>query len=187
MATLTIYENGSKSSKTLDPSIATSILCHSGILHSAKEFVYLGSNKENEIFRVKHTNICIMHVECSFCILVDYIVDGIYIPGKILEQHYGVYQSKCCRDWIKNTRSRELIGYELKEFANKGTKCSGQELDHMAETFNELDKSKRFIPKELNAGASHRSRICINSNADLAWLIDKIKYIDNQVGGTFLM
>ena len=81
MAAFTIYEDGSNGCKTLDPSIATSILCHSGILYSDKKLICLGSNKENEVFRVNDTNICIMHVECSFCILVDYIVDGIYIPG----------------------------------------------------------------------------------------------------------
>jgi len=187
MAAFTLYEDESILFKTLDPSIATSILCHSGILHSDKKLICLGSNKENEVFRVNDTNICIMHVECSFCILVDYMLDDIYIPGKILENHYGVYQSQNCRDWVKNTKSGELIGYDLKEYGKKSIRKSGQSLDHWAETFNELDKSKRFIPKQDNAGPSHRRKICINNNEDLEWLIERIRFIDREPGGTFLM
>lgn len=172
--------------KQLDKSRATSILCSKELLDSSEELKCVAQNRDNVIYHVHDSNICIMHVEDGFCILVDYIINEVNIPEFIIQDHYGVYQS--VRDCVKSTtRVNRLIGYDIKERLYHEKCKKGYHLDHWAETFNELDKSKRFIPGSVNQnGYSHRRQLEINTVEDLDWLCERIRDIDKLPGGHFI-
>ena len=172
--------------KQLDKSRATSILCSKELLDNCEELTCVAQNRDNVIYHVKDSNICIMHVEDSFCILVDYMINGVNIPDFIVQDHYGVYQS--VRDWVKSTtRANKLIGYDIKERLYHTPYTKGYHLDHQAETFNELDKSKRFIPGSLNQnGYSHRRCRDINTMEELECLCERIRQIDKLPGGHYI-
>lgn len=173
--------------KVLYKEKATSILVDKALLEGNGSLTKLADNgRDNCYYVVNDTNVCILHVEDGFNILVDHYIKNKDIVGELSKNNYGVYQDGYNRDWIKNTATRCLIGYDIKRIAYALPKRDGFELDHMAETFNELDKNKRFIPREMNVGPSHRVKIEIFGQDDLNDLINKIRKNEGKVGGIFI-
>ena len=182
---IVIYINNPPPKKVLDKRASTSILCSVDLLRSCEELTCVAFNRDNEIFHVQGANICIMHVEEEFCILVDKVIHGVDIPKFLAQYHYAVYQTT--RDWVKNSSSSSYIGYNIKYKLYHGRWNHEYHLDHWAETFNELDKSKRFIPASLNQnGYSHQRSYTINNINDLNWICNRIREIDKLPGGTFI-
>lgn len=185
MATIVIVYLGDEPKKVLDKTIATSIICSTDLLDSCAELTCVGENRDNRYYHVHDTNICIMHVEQEFCILVDKVIHGVDIPKFLAQHHYAVYQTT--RDWVKNTSTSNYIGYDIKNKLYHGLWNHDYQLDHWAETFNELDKSKRFIPASLNQnGYSHQRMYSISNIDDLNWLCNQIRVIDRLPGGYFI-
>lgn len=180
-----IYYEKEKKSKELDKDTATSILCDVTKLLANKKLKLLAECRDNKYFLVENTNTVLMHVEEGFCILCDYMVDEKVLPILMKNAHYAVYQS-AGRDWIKNSATGQLIGYDIKEFVTgQSGRPQGMTLDHMAETFNEMEKNKEFSTDNINEG-SHRIQVKISTEEDLDDLIDKIIENDGKPGGIFI-
>jgi hypothetical protein len=177
-------DNNEPAGKVLDKKEATSILCNNEMLKNNEQLTRVGGLRDNSYYLVEGTNCVIMHVEEGFCILCDYIISGINIPEKLMEEHYGVYQSSG-RDWVKNSATSQLIGYDIKNDLS-ATKLNGQTLDHEGHTFDEREKNKKFSNTNINGG-SHRTRVGVDTDKDLDCLINKIKKDDQSNGhGMFL-
>ena len=177
--------------KILNKGVATSIICSETLLNNNIDLDFVADNRENKYYNVIGTNVVIAHIEDDFCILVDYMVrtynssNTVSLPNMLSAAHYGVYQSesnKANRDWVKNTVTGKLIGYDIKEIIHgNGVKVAGSSLDHLVETLNELEKNKQFSTMNWNSG-SHRFRLEIKSQDDLNDLILRIRKMDSQPG-----
>lgn len=182
---IVIYFDEEKRKKELDKDIATSILCNVAILEANKKLKLVAECRDNKYYLVDKTNTVLMQVEDEFCILCDYIVDEKNLPIVMKNAHYAVYQSNG-RDWIKNSATGQLIGYDIKEFVTgQSGRPQGMTLDHVAETFNEMEKNKQFKTDNINEG-SHRIQVKISTEDDLNVLIDKIIQNDGKPGGIFI-
>jgi len=182
---VTIYMDEAPAKKVLDKAAATSILCDEAILSKEKQLKLVAECRDNKYFNVEGTNTVIMHVEEGFCILTDYMVDGKNLAEIMCQEHYGVYQYNG-RDWVKNSATSRLVGYDIKEIVTgESGRPKGMTLDHEAETFNEMEKNKNFSSKNVNNG-SHRVKVVITSDDGLQQLIGKIIKNDNQPGGLFI-
>ena len=182
---IVIYFDEEKRRKVLDKDTATSILCDVAILAACEKLKLVAECRENKYYHVDNTNTVLMHVEEGFCILCDHILNEKNLPILMKNAHYAVYQS-AGRDWIKNSATGQLIGYDIKEFVTGHSgRPQGMTLDHKAETFNEMEKNKQFSPDNINEG-SHRIQVKIGTEDDLKDLIDKIIQNDGKPGGIFI-
>jgi len=182
---VTIFMDEAPVKKVLDKAGATSILCDEAILEKSEQLKLVADCRDNKYFNVEGTNTVIMHVEEGFCILTDYMVDGKNLAEMMSQEHYGVYQCNG-RDWVRNTATSRLIGYDIKEIVTGVSgRPKGMTLDHVAETFNEMEKNKKFSSKNVNNG-SHRVKVVITSDDGLQQLIDKIIKNDGESGGLFI-
>lgn len=180
-----IYIDEKPRGKVLDKDIATSIMASNELLQANDSLKKVADCRDNVYYHVKDTETVIMHVEDDFCILCDYNVKGKDLPEEMKKEHYAVYQLGG-RDWVKNSATGRLIGYDIKEFVHGyGIRPAGMTLDHEGETFDEREKNKNFSSTNYNNG-SHRVRVTINSQEALNELIDKIKENENKKGGMFL-
>lgn len=170
--------------KVLNKDIATSILVSNELLKTCNLLTEVAKSRDNIYYLVNGTNTVIMHVEEGFCILCDYIVKGKIIPELTQKEHYAVYQSSG-RDWIKNSATGQLIGYDIK-YLIKGNRNrpQGTTLDHEAETFDEREKNKIFSTNNINKG-SHRVKLLIQTQDELCEIIDKIQK-NKRKGGLFI-
>lgn len=170
--------------KVLAPEQATSIICSNDLLSQNSRLRRVVTLRDNIYYRVDNANVCIMHVEADFCIITDYQVTVYNQPGVICSlpnmlsaSHYGVYQTLNSpggsRDWVKNSSTGELIGYDIKKLIHgPGCNVAGGQLEHLSWTLDERELVKSFGPnKERN---SHRVRFEITTMDELDWLIDKI-------------
>jgi hypothetical protein len=181
-----IYPDGEPVGKILDHSRATSIMCANDRLSRKTDLILVGESRDNAYYYVTGSKSVIMHVEDDFCIFCDYMVSGIVIPKMLERNHYGVYQpQEDYRDWIKNSATSKLIGYDIKDCL--ALQCpKGQSLDHVGHTCDEREKNKHFSSNNINNG-SHRIKIEIQDDVDLDWLINKIRQDDRDNGhGMFL-
>lgn len=182
---VTIYMDETPVKKVLDKAVATSILCDEAILEKSEQLKLVAECRDNKFYLVDGTNTIIMHVEEGFCILTDYIVGEKNLAEMMSQEHYGVYQYNG-RDWVKNSATSRLVGYDIKEIVTGVSgRPKGMTLDHEAETFNEMEKNKNFSTKNVNNG-SHRVKVVITSDDGLQQLIDKIIKNDNKSGGLFI-
>lgn len=171
--------------KVLDKDTATSILCDVSILAASKRLKLVAECRDNKYYLVDKTNAVLAHIEEGFCILCDCMVNGKNLPAMMKNAHYAVYQG-AGRDWVKNSATGQLIGYDIKEFiTGQSGRPQGMTLDHMAETFNEMEKNKQFSPTNINEG-SHRVQVKIGTADDLNILIDEIIKNDGKPGGIFI-
>lgn len=187
------------SGKVLDKNVATSILCSNDLLSNSSKLDKVAENSNNAYYNVLETNICIMHVEAGFCILVDNKVkvfnepDAVSLPTMLSATKYGVYQvpgDKTYRDWIKCTKNSRPIGHDIQDMVHGNgaaiARKNGLSLDHGAETCNELLTNCMYKSDNINNG-SHRVCVRINNEEDLKGLIQKIKaYDSNGATGFFL-
>lgn len=182
---ITIYLEEEPVGKVLDKNCATSILCDDSILSRCKRLELVAQCRDNKYYLVEDTNIVLMHVEDGFCILTDYMVEEKNLPEFMKQEHYAVYQYNG-RDWVKNSATSRLIGYDIKEYVTgQSARPNGMTLDHEAETFNEMEKNKNFSKNNFNKG-SHRVRVEVYTDESLDELIVKIKDNDGKSGGIFL-
>lgn len=171
--------------KVLEKVSATSILCDEAMLEKSEQLKLVAECRDNKYYLVEETNTVLLHVEEGFCILTDYMVGEKNIAELMQQEHYAVYQYNN-RDWVKNSATGRLIGYDIKEFVTgQSGRPKGMTLDHLAETFNEMEKNKVFSSNNINEG-SHRVKVVIKTEAGLQQLIDKIKVNDGQSGGLFM-
>ncbi len=171
--------------KVLDKNVATSILCDDVLLDKCEKLILVAKCRENKYYLVEDTNTVLMHVEEGFCILTDYKVGDKNLVELMQRKHYAVYQNNG-RDWIKNSATSRLIGYDIKEFVTgQSGRPQGMTLDHLAETFNEKEKNKKFSNNNVNGG-SHRVKVVIKSCKELKDLIEKILENDGKPGGLSL-
>lgn len=179
-----IYVYDEPRRKVLNKNIATSILISNELLRTSSLLTEVANSRDNTYYLVKGTNTVIMHVEKGFCILCDYIVKGINIPALMQKEHYAVYQSSG-RDWIKNSATGQLIGYDIKYLVNGNrVRPRGTSLDHEAETFDEREKNKIFSTNNINKG-SHRIKCIIQTQDELCEIIDRIQK-NKRKGGIFI-
>ena len=185
--------------KVLDKDVSSSILCDNDLLNSCADLNKIAENGYNSYYKVLETNVCIMHVECGFCILVDDYVniynepDAVSLPKMLVATKYGVYQVKgdrTYRDWIKCTKNSRPIGHDIQDmvYGNGAAiaRKNGLTLDHGAETCNELISNCMYKADNFNNG-SHRVCVKITNEKELKELIEKIKkYDDNGATGFFL-
>ena len=182
---VTIYMGDEPTGKVLNKNVATSILCDVEILRKNPQLELVAECRDNKYYLVKETNTVLFHVEEGFCILTDYKIGEKNLAELMQQEHYGVYQCNG-RDWVKNTATSRLIGYDIKEFVTgQSGRPKGMTLDHQAETFNEMEKNKNFSANNVNGG-SHRVKVLIISPAGLEELIAKIKDNDGKSGGLFM-
>lgn len=180
-----IYVDGEIKRKELDKDTATSILVEEVLLQDNKDLQLVAQCRDNIYYHVIGTETVIMHVEDGFCILCDNMVNEISLPSLMQKEHYAVYQSSG-RDWVKNSATGRLIGYDIKEFVHGyGVRPAGQTLDHEAETFDERERNKNFSSHNINEG-SHRVCVKIYDRVGLDKFIDMIKTQGNQAGSLFL-
>ena len=182
---IVIYFDEETRRKVLDKDSSTSILCDVAILDASEKLKLVAACRDNKYYLVGNTNTVLMHVEEGFCILCDYMVYEKVLPILMKNAHYAVYQS-AGRDWIKNSATGQLIGYDIKEFlTGQSGRPQGMTLDHMAETFNEMEKNKQFSTDNINEG-SHRIQVKISSEDDLNIFINQIIENDGKPGGIFI-
>lgn len=182
---ITIYLDEEPVGKQLDKKAATSILCGDDILSKSDNLSKVAECRDNKYYLVKDTNTILLHVEDGFCILTDYMINEKNLAELMAREHYAVYQHNG-RDWIKNSVTSRLVGYDIKEFVTGiAGRPEGMTLDHEAETFNEMEKNKKFSACNVNSG-SHRVKVEILTEESLEELIVKIKDNDGQSGGIFL-
>lgn len=165
-------------SKKLDKNVATSIMCSDAdILSKSVDLQVVNTNKDNMYYRIIGSDFVIMHVQCGFCVVVDYKVKGINIPCALSQNHYGVYQVDG-RDWIRNTSKKCTIGDDIQRIvdANYARKCRENKMtiDHEAETFNELFRNCKFKGTNVNDG-SHRRTIWIDTDEKLQGFINRMR------------
>lgn len=188
----TLFE---KKEKKLDKTIATSILISSNLMRKCDELKLIAKNRENEYFYVKGTNMIIAHIEKDFCCLTDYMITTVSnpeelqsLPHMLSAVHLAVYQKKerhwTSRDWIANSANNMRIGYIIKYLIHgQGCKLAGQTLDHLAETWNELDANTKFTFNNINEG-SHRKPIFIDNMEQLLAFIEILRqYEENGARG----
>lgn len=178
-----IYLN-EKATKVLEKEQATSIVCSNDLLGQNSRLCRIVTLRDNIYYRVDNTNVCIMHVEAEFCIIIDYQVTvynqpGVIcsLPNMLASSHYGVYQTLNypggSRDWVKNSSTGELIGYDIKKLIHgPGCNVAGAQLEHLSWTLDERELVKDFGPNKERD--SHRVRVEISTMNELNWLIDKI-------------
>uniref|UniRef100_UPI004056CC48 hypothetical protein n=1 Tax=Acetatifactor sp. TaxID=1872090 RepID=UPI004056CC48 len=182
---VTIYLGEEPTGKVLDKNTATSILCDDAMLGREKQLKLVAECRDNKYYLVEDTNTVLLHVEEGFCILTDYMVGEKNLAQLMQQEHYAVYQCNG-RDWIKNSATSRLVGYDIKEFVTgQSSRPQGMTLDHQAETFNEMEKNKSFSTNNVNGG-SHRVKVVIDSVEGLEELIAKIKENDGKSGGLFM-
>lgn len=182
---VTIYLDEENRGKMLNKNVATSILCDEVLLSKNSELELAAECRDNKYYRVKGTNTVLLHVEEGFCIFTDYMVGEKNLAELMQQEHYAVYQYTG-RDWVKNSATGRLVGYDIKEFVTgQSGRPQGMTLDHEAETFNEKEKNKNFSENNVNKG-SHRVRVEISTNENLQQLIEKIKENDEKPGGLFM-
>lgn len=180
-----IYIDDEPKKKILDKEVATSIMIDETLLQNNSNLQLVAECRDNKYYRIIGTETVIMHVEQGFCILCDNVVNGINVPAKMRQEHYAVYQ-KTGRDWVKNSATGRLIGYDIKEFVHGyGVRPAGQTLDHAAETFDERERNKNFSPNNINRG-SHRVQVNVYDMNDLNGLIQKIRAKGDNPGALFL-
>ena len=185
--------------KVLDKDVSSSIVCDNDLLNSCADLNKIAENGYNSYYGVLGTNICIMHVECGFCILVDDYVniynepDAVSLPKMLVATKYGVYQVKgdrTYRDWIKCTKNSRPIGHDIQDivYGNGATiaRKNGLTLDHGAETCNELIANCKYKDNNFNNG-SHRVCVKITNEKELKILIEKIKKYDDNGGTGFFL
>jgi hypothetical protein len=181
-----------KHEKKLNKGIATSIMCSKDMLDGYEKVeLMVGKNGDNAYYHVKDSNTVIVHIEKGFCILEDYIAkdlngNKILLPSHMCRFHYGVYQNqdeKNNRDWVKNTVTSDVVGYDIKKVLhNIQGKPVGMTLDHGDATFDEREKVKVFKNDNYNDG-SHRLKIEIETTAELEKLIKFIVYNEKENDG----
>lgn len=182
---VTIYMDEEPKRKVLDKNVATSILCDDAMLGSSKQLKLVAECRDNKYYLVEDTNTVLLHVEEGFCILTDYMVGEKNLAELMQQEHYAVYQYNG-RDWVRNSATCRLVGYDIKEFVTgQSGRPAGMTLDHEAETFNEMEKNKTFSSTNINEG-SHRVKVVINTDEGLQQLIQKIKDNDGNAGGLFM-
>jgi len=182
---VTIYFGEEPIGKVLDKNVATSILCDDVVLGGNSQLKLVAECRDNKYYLVEATNTVIMHVEEGFCALTDYMVEKKNLPELMQQEHYAVYQANG-RDWIKNSSTGQVIGYAIKEIVTGVSgRPKGMTLDHLAETFNEMEKNKVFSTSNINEG-SHRVKVTVGTNKELDELIEKIKDNHNKPGGLFM-
>lgn len=182
---VTIYMGKEPTGKVLDKNVATSILCDEVMLSKSSQLELVAECRDNKYYLVNGTNTVLLHVEEGFCILTDYMVDGKNLAKLMEQEHYGVYQSNG-RDWVRNSATSRFVGYDIKEFVTgQSGRPQGMTLDHEAETFNEMEKNKKFSANNVNGG-SHRVKVVIDSDEGLKELIEKIKANHGNPGGIFM-
>lgn len=180
-----IYVDDEPRGKVLDKNIATSIMVEDSLLQNNPNLKMVAACRDNKYYQVTGTETVIMHVEEGFCILCDNKINGINLPLAMQQEHYAVYQSNG-RDWVKNSATSRLVGYDIKEFVHGyGARPAGMTLDHEAETFDERERNKKFSSNNVNEG-SHRVRVMIYDMNGLDDLIDKIKARGANSGALFL-
>ena len=186
-----------KKTKKLDKDVATSILVSTELLRQCNQLQLITSNRDNEYYHVRGTNIVIAHIEEGFNILVDYMVTTVTkpeelqsLPHMLSSFHFGVYQKKGdtggYRDWIANSANNMQVGYIIKFIIHgEGCKFDKQSLDHKSETFNELDVNTEFTYNNPNGG-SHRRRIDLNTMENLLQFIEAIRKYEKKGGYGFI-
>lgn len=180
-----IYVEEEQPKKVLNKNASTSILCDEAQLSKCGQLKLVAECRDNKYYLVNGTNTVLLHVEEGFCILTDYMVGKKNLAKLMEQEHYAVYQCNG-RDWVKNSATGRLVGYDIKEFVTgQSGRPEGMTLDHEAETFNEMEKNKSFSADNTNKG-SHRVRIVIISREGLQELIEKIKDNDGKPGGLSL-
>lgn len=177
----------SKWGKTLCKGQATSILCSETLLHENNNLKMVAENDCNKYFLVEDTNTVILHVEDSFCILLDYEVDNwqnekCNLPKMLSTVKYLVYQlatnkiGRTTRDWVRYGSS-DYIGYDIHklvygEHTVKLRRSQKLTLDHEAETYDERTKNTTFSKNPIEK--SHRTRVYIKSEEELDTFISDI-------------
>lgn len=168
--------------KLLRKCTATSILCETTVLEECNRVRLVAENEDNKYFHIIGSNSVIMHVEDSFCILLDYKVQTFNSSGEMWDltmmlsaRHYCVYQINN-RDWIMNSNSR-AIGHDIQDLVHgNGAKMArekGMTLDHGAETYNEKLVNCKYKNMNVNEG-SHRRRENIQSQEELEGVVDRV-------------
>lgn len=171
--------------KTLSKAGATSIIVKKELLENSENLTRVGENRDNVYYLIDDSQSVIMHVEQDFAIICDYVVNGIDLPKRMLQEHYGVYQCRG-RDWVKNTVTSHLVGYDIKRFLyGKGYQPVGTTLDHVSATFDERDKYKEFSRSNVNHG-SHRVQIIVRTQEELKWLLKKTRAGESSSYSPFL-
>lgn len=181
--------------KVLEKDIATSIIISTELMRKCEELKMLTTNRENEYYHIKQTNLAIAHIEKDFCCLTDYMVTTVSnpeelqsLPHMLSAVHFAVYQRRTkywtSRDWIENSANNMKIGYIIKYLIHgQGCKLTGQSLDHLSETWNELDVNNEFTYNNPNDG-SHRKPIFINTIDQLLAFIEVLRaYEKNGAAG----
>ncbi len=180
--------------KVLEKDLATSIMISTELMKKCEELSLLITNRENEYYHIKNTNMVIAHIEEDFCCLIDYKVTTVSnpeelrsLPHMLSAAHYAVYQNKTdfwtSRDWIIGSASKMKIGYAIKYIIHgEACRLKDQSMDHKAETWNELDINTEFTYNNPNAG-SHRDPRFINTMEQLLAFINDIREYEKN-GGT---
>lgn len=171
--------------KTLSKAGSTSIIVKKELLENSENLTRVGENRDNVYYLIDDSQSVIMHVEQDFAIICDYVVNGVNLPQRMLQKHYGVYQF-CGRDWVKNTVTSRLIGYDIKRFLY-GNECQpdGTTLDHVSATFDERDKYKEFSKNNVNHG-SHRVQIIVRTQEELNRLLTETRVGESSSFSPFL-
>lgn len=170
-----------KREKELDRQFSTSILVDGNLLSKCKELELVVSNRDNNYYHIIGTNVVIVDVTEGFSVLTDYLVTTVDEPKKkqslphILSAiHFSVYQWNG-RDWVKSSKEIKQFGYYVKyAIHGRGIALRGQSLDHLAETFNELDCNTRLVEKNHNEG-SHRYCIHITNMEELLDFVQAVR------------
>lgn len=181
---IVIYIDEEPKRKVLNKKVATSVICSREKLERSGKLKKVAESQDNMYYSIEDCNACIMHVEDDFCIIIDNLVN-IYnepnkkcsLPALLAAGHYAVYQTINSpggnRDWIKNSGTSELIGYDIKNLIHgPGCKVAGTQLEHLSWTLDEREAHKIFGPNK--ARNSHRVKVEIETMEDLDWMIDKI-------------
>ena len=69
--------------KVLEKDIATSIIISTELMRKCEELKLLTTNRENEYYHIKQTNLAIAHIEKDFCCLTDYMVTTVSNPEEL--------------------------------------------------------------------------------------------------------